>query len=417
MEVVHPRCAGIDVSKSDAKVCVRIQGAGSRRTSQTVRTWGAMTRQILELRDHLLEQKVTLVVMEATSDYWKPFYYLFEDAGFEVVLANPTQVRAIPGRKSDVSDAAWLADLGAHGLMRASFVPPPQIREVRDLVRARTAMVRERTREWQRLEKLLEDAGIKLSLVASRMTLVSTRRMLDALVAGERDPAVLADLALGALRKKTDLLNEALFGRFSAHHAFMVELHLSVIDPLEESIKRLEQRIAVVIEPFRGFIDLISTIPGVDETVAQVVLAEIGDQVQQTFPSPLHLASWAGVAPGMNSSAGRTKSTRARPGDRHLKGALGMAAATVARSKGTFLHAKYKRIAARGGTRRANVAVQHAILTAIWHMTGTGETYTDLGPDYHRTRNPELTKRRAITQLEALGLTVTLTPNPDAQAS
>lgn len=412
MEVVHPRCAGVDISKSDAKVCVRVQGAGSRRTSQTVTTWGAMTRQILELRDRLVEQQVSAVVMEATGDYWKPFYYLFEGAEFEVILANPTQVRAIPGRKSDVSDAAWLADLGAHGLVRSSFVPPVEIRQLRDLTRARTALVRERSREWQRLEKLLEDAGIKLSLVASRITLVSVRRMLDALVAGERDPRVLADLALGVFRKKIDLLNEALFGRFNDHHAFMVELHLSVIDPLDESIRRLEERIEQVVEPFRGFLDLIVTIPGIDETIARAVLAELGPRPHETFPSPLHLASWAGVAPGMNTSAGRSKSSRARPGDRHLKGHLGMAANTVARSKGTFLNAKYKRIAARAGTKRANVAIHHAMLDAIWHMSATGEVYNDLGADYHRRRRPEITKRRAIAQLEALGYTVTVTQSP-----
>lgn len=414
MEVAYPRCAGMDVSKSDAKVCVRIQGAGGRRTSQTVTTWGSMTRQILELRDHLCEQQVTRVVMEATGEYWKPFYYLLEDASFEVVLANPVKVRNLPGRKSDPKDAAWLADLGAHDLVDPSYVPPPAVRELRDLTRARTALVAERTREWQRMEKLLEDAGIKLSLVASRLTLVSTRRMLDALAAGERDPGVLADLALGRLRNKRDLLNEALFGRFNDHHQFMVGLHLQVIDSLDDSVRRLEERIELVVEPFRGFLDLITTIPGIDAHIAHVVLAECGPEIRGTFPTPAHLASWAGVAPGSNSSAGRTKSTRARPGDRYLKGALGMAAATVARSHGTFLSAKYKRIAARAGPNRANVAVQHSMIVTIWHMSGTGEVYRDLGADYHRTRNPELTKRRAIAQLEALGLAVTLTPRTHA---
>ena len=291
MEVVHPRCAGIDVSKKDAKVCVRVQGSGSRSTSQTVTTWGSMTRQILALRDHLVQQRVTLVVIEATSDYWKPFYYLFEDAPFATILANPTRVRAIPGRKSDVSDAAWLADLGAHGLVRASFVPAPVFRELRDVTRARAGLVQERTREWQRMEKLLEDAGIKLSSVASSLNLVSTRRMLDALVAGERDPAVLADLALGPLRKKIDLLNEALFGRFNDHHAFMVGIHLGVIDQLEASITALEERAAVMMEPFRWFSDLICTIPGVDATVAQVVVAELGTDIRAHFATPGQLAS------------------------------------------------------------------------------------------------------------------------------
>jgi transposase len=410
MEVVRSRCAGLDVSKADAKVCVRVQGSGNGRTESAVSTWGSMTRQIMELREHLIAQRVTCAVLEATGDYWKPFYYLFEDAPFETILANPAQVRAIPGRKSDVSDAAWLADLAAHGLVHGSFVPPPPIRELRDLTRARTALTQERTREWQRMEKLLEDAGIKLSVVASSLTLVSVRLMLDALVAGERDPQVLADLAKGKLRNKIDLLNEALFGRFGEHHAFMVKLHLGVIDQLEAAICQLEERIEVVVAPFQGFCDLIRTIPGVDRVVAQVVVAEIGSDIRADFPTAGHLASWAGVVPGSNSSAGRTKSTRARPGDRHLKGALGMAAESVARSPGTFLCAKYRRIAARGGSKRANVAAQHAILIAIWHMAGTGEIYTDLGADYHRRRNPERSKRNALNQLEAMGYQVTLTP-------
>jgi len=414
MEVVHPRCAGLDVSKKDAKACVRIQGKGGRRTESTVTTWGSMTRQIMELRAHLLEQKVMCVVLEATGDYWKPFYYLLEDAPFETILANPTQVRAIPGRKSDVSDAMWLADLGAHGLVRHSFVPPPPIRELRDLTRARTALTQERTREWSRMEKLLEDAGIKLSSVTSHLTLVSVRLMLDALVAGERDPKVLAELAKGTLRRKLDLLNEALFGRFNDHHAFMVDLHLGVIDQLETSIKQLDERIEVMTAPFQGLCDLIATIPGVNEVVAQVVVAEIGTAIREDFPTPGHLASWAGVVPGTNTSAGRTKSTKARPGNRHLMGALGMAAQTITHSKGTFLNAKYRRIAARGGAKRANVAVQHSILVAIWNMAGTGEVYSDLGADYHRNRNPERAKRNALNQLQALGFEVSLTPLPEA---
>jgi transposase len=407
MEVLHPRCAGLDISKRDAKACVRIQGTGGRRTSSRVSTWGSMTRQIMELREDLVAQKVTRVVIEATGAYWKPFYYLFEDAAFETVLVNPTQVRAIPGRKSDVSDAAWLADLGAHGLIKGSFVPPPPIRELRDLTRMRSGFTQDRTREWARMEKLLEDSGIKVSSVASSMTLVSVRLMLDALVAGERNPRRLADLARGALRKKIDLLNEALFGRFGDHHAFMVKTHLVIIDQLDAAIADLDQRIEVVMAPFQGFADLICTIPGIDTKIAQVVIAEIGVDMN-VFPTAAHLASWAGVVPGSNSSAGRVKSTKARPGDRHLKAALGMSAASVKRSKGTFLSARYHRIAAHAGANRANVATQHAILVAIWHMGRTGEVYTDLGADYHRRHNPDRARRHAINQLEALGFRVTL---------
>lgn len=407
MEVIHQRCAGIDISKSDAKVCIRVQGRGRRGTTQHVRTWGATTRQILALRDELVNQNVTLVVMEATGDYWKPFYYLFEDAGFDTILANPRRVRAIPGRKSDVSDAAWLADLGAHGLVAASLVPPEPIRQLRDLTRTRTALTRERAREYQRLEKLLEDAGIKVSSVASSLTLVSVRDMLEALIAGEGDPAVLAGLARGQLRNKTAALSEALLGRFSDHHAFLARLHLDLIDTHTEAIEELTGRIEVVIEPFRAFRTLICTIPGVSTLVADVVIAETGADMSR-FADAQHLASWAGTAPGKNESAGKSKSTTTRPGSPHLKGALGVAAKAAARSKGTYLSAKYQRIARRRGSGRALVALERTILNAIWHMGTTGEIYTDLGAGYHRTLTPERTKRHAIAQLQALGYDVTL---------
>jgi len=250
MEIVHSRCAGMDVSKRDAKVCVRVAGRGRRQTVERVRTWGSTTNAVLALREHLINEQVTLVVMEATGDYWKPFYYLLEDADFEVMLVNARHVKNLPGRKSDVSDAAWLAQLGAHGLVRGSFVPPAPIRELRDLTRARTAMTRERGREIQRLEKLLEDAGIKLSSVASDITCLSGRLMLQALIDGQRDPAVLADLAKRRLRAKIPELTEALTGRFSDHHAFLTGMYLDAIDQRSRQIAELTARIEVVIEPF-----------------------------------------------------------------------------------------------------------------------------------------------------------------------
>jgi len=346
-------------------------------------------------------------VMEATGDYWKPFYYLLEDAGFEVVLANPRRVRAIPGRKSDVSDAAWLADLGAHGLVAGSLVPPPPIRELRDLTRTRTAIIRERSREYQRLEKVLEDAGLKLSTQTSSLTLVSVRRMLEALVAGERDPRVLAEMAQGQLRNKIPALAEALVGRFTEHHAFLVRLHLDLIDRHAEAIEELTGRIDAQMEPFRGFHTLICTIPGVSTLVADVVVAETGGDMTR-FPTAQHLASWAGTSPGSNESAGKVKSSATRPGSPHLKGALGVAARAAARSKGTFLSARYKRIAARRGPMRALVATERSILVTIWTMGHTGELYADLGADYYRRRNPERSKQRALAQLRALGYQVTL---------
>lgn len=251
MEVIHARCAGIDVSKKDAKVCVRVQGAGSRATTSTVTTWASMTARILELRQHLLNEHVSLVVMEATSDYWRPLYYLLEDDGLDVILVNAREARNVPGRKTDVSDAAWLADLGAHGLVRASFVPPPPIRELRDLTRARTVITRERTREVQRLEELLEDACIKLSSVASDITGVSGRLMLQALIQGEDDPAVLAQMAKRRLRQKIPELTEALTGRFRDHHRYMTALYLRRIDAHTADINDLSARIEEAMEPFR----------------------------------------------------------------------------------------------------------------------------------------------------------------------
>jgi transposase len=409
MEVVHTRCAGIDISKRDAKVCVRVQEPTRARSSSTVTTWGSVTSQILALRDHLIEQKVTLVVMEATSDYWKPFYYLLDDGPFEMLLVNARHVKNLPGRKTDVSDAAWLAQLGAHGLVRGSFVPPEPIRQLRDLTRTRTAVVRERTREFQRLEKLLEDSGIKLSSVASTLTGVSGRSMLDALVAGERDPAVLADMAQRRLRNKIPELTEALSGRFNDHHAFLVKLHLGLIDEHTRAIDEITERIEVLMEPFRAARDLMVTIPGISTRVADVIIAEIGVDMSQ-FPTAGHLASWAGTCPGSHESAGRVKSTHTRPGNPYLKGALGIAALSAARSKDTYYSAKYRRIASRRGPMKAVVAVEHAMLIAIWNMLQTGTVFIDPGGDFFTKRTPDKAKSRAIEQLQSLGYTVTLEP-------
>jgi transposase len=407
MEVVHARCAGLDVSKKDAKVCVRVAGAGRRKTTETVTTWGSTTSQVLALREHLVAEGVTCTVMEATGDYWKPFYYLLEDAGFEVLLVNARHVRNLPGRKTDVADATWLAQLGAHGLVRGSFVPPEPIRWLRDLTRARTAITRERSREVQRMEKLLEDAGIKLSSVASDILGVSGRAMLQALIAGNRDPAAMADLAKRRLRSKIPALTEALTGRFTEHHAFLARVHLNLIDQHTEAIEELTGRIEVVIKPFHGFRDLIATIPGIGPLTADVIVAEAGADMSR-FPTAGHLASWAGTCPGSNESAGRIKSTRTRPGNPYLQGALGTAAMNCAQHPGTYLGARYRRIASRRGPQKANVAIQHSMLTAIWHMGHTGALYNDPGPDYFTRLHPERAKARALHQLEAMGYHVTL---------
>ena len=274
MEVIHPRCAGIDVSKKDAKVCVPVQGRGRKATPSEVTTWTSMTSSILALREHLIAERVTCVVIESTAAYWKPFYFLLDDA-LNVMLVNARHVRHVPGRKTDVCDAAWLAELGAHGLVCASFVPPEPIPVLRDLTRARTTIAGARTKEIGRLETLLEDAGIKLSSVACEITGVSGRAMLEALIAGQRDPAVLADLAKRQLRKKIPALTEALQGRFNDHHAFMVRLYRDRIDAHEADIARLDARIGKEIQPFRPARDLLVSIPGWSQVVADVFIAEM----------------------------------------------------------------------------------------------------------------------------------------------
>jgi transposase len=407
VEVVHARCAGLDISKKDAKVCVRVAGAGRRTAVETVTTWASMTNQILALRDHLIAERVTCAVMEATGDYWKPFYYLLEDAEFAVLLVNARHVKNLPGRKTDVADATWLAQLGAHGLVRASFVPPEPIRELRDLTRTRTALTRERSREVQRLEKLLEDAGIKLSAVASDITGVSGRAMLAAMIDGERDPAVLADLAKRRLRSKIPALTEALTGRFNDHHVFLARLHLDLIDRHTAAIEEITARIEVVMAPFRGFWDLICTIPGIGPLVADVIVAETGADMTR-FPTPEHLASWAGTSPGHNESAGRVKSTATRPGNPYLQGALGAAAMACAQNPTTYLGARYRRIASRRGPQKANVAIQRKMLTTIWHMGRNGTFYDDPGADFFTRLHPERAKNRAVHQLQAMGYEVTL---------
>ncbi|MCC9712204.1 IS110 family transposase [Streptomyces sp. MNU76] len=413
MDVLHERCAGVDVSKKDAKACIRTPSTKRRGsfTNQTT-TWGATTNAVLALRDHLLAAQVTLVVIEATSDYWKPFYYLLADE-LNVILVNARQVKNLPGRKTDVSDAAWLAQLGAHGLVRASFVPPQPVRELRDLTRARTQMTRERGQIVQRLEKLLEDTGIKLAAVAADIMGVSGRAMLEALIAGERDPQALAELAKRKLRNKIPELTEALTGRFRAHHAFLTRLHLDHYDQLTDAIGQLDARIEEAMAPFRPALDLLDTIPGINRAVAEVIIAETGGDMTR-FATAKHLASWAGVCPGHHESAGRTKNTKVRPGNPYLKGALGLAAFGAVRTKDTYLQARYKRLTARRGPLRALVAVEHSIITAIWHMLTNHLPYHELGGTYFTQRDPERATRRAINQLNQLGYTVTLNPREHA---
>jgi len=409
VEVVHRRCAGIDISKKDAKVCVRVQGSGRRAATASVTTWGAMSNEILALREHLIAEKVTCVVMESTGDYWKPFYYLLEDA-VNMMLVNPRDARNRPGRKTDVSDAAWLADLGAHGLLRASLVPPPPIRRLRDLTRARTDLNRDRVRQIHRLEKILQDAGIKLSSVATDIMGQSSRAMLEALIEGKTDPAALADLAKRRLRSKIPALTEALTGRFTPHHGYLIRMYLDLIDSYTAALSDLDTQIVDALSPpIAAARDLLCSIPGWSTTVAEVFLAETGGDMT-AFPTAGHLASWAGVCPGANESAGRVKSTKTRDGNRNLKGALGIAALSAARSRDTYFAAKYRRICAHRGPMKALVAVERAMVVAAHGMLTNGDFYRDPGAEYFTARRPGPIKANAIRQLQALGYAVTLEP-------
>jgi transposase len=413
MELEVQRCAGIDIGRAEVVVAVHTPGPGGGRRRQ-VRTYPTMTRELLMLRDWLVEQGVTRVGMEATGVYWKPVFYLLEDAIDQCWLVNPQHLKQRRrGRKTDVIDAEWICQMVEHGLVAPSFVPPPPVRRLRQLTRRRATLVAERTREKNRLAALLEDAGIKLAVVASDIFGVSGRRMLDALIAGERDPHVLAELALGVLVRKHPALVEALTGRFDEHHAMLARQICDHVDYLDAAIFQLDQRVDAEITPFRHLITLLITLPGVSYRVAQVIIAETGGDMS-AFPTAAHLAAWAGVCPGLHASAGRTRPTGAPKANKWLRAALGEAATACARTH-THLGARYRRLAARRGRNRAKLAVGHSILTAAWHMITTNSPHHDLGEDHYTRRiNPERRRRQLIHQLEQLGYTVTTTPTPDA---
>jgi transposase len=410
VELLHERCAALDIGKKDLKACVRIPKPGRGRSRrQEIRTFATTTNALLELRDWLVAEQVSLVVMEATGDYWRGAFYLLEDV-LNVILVNAAHAKGLPGRKTDVSDSAWLCQLGECGLLKASFVPPEPIRHLRDLTRYRATLTAERTREAQRLEKELEDAGIKLSIVATDILGVSGRAMLTALIAGERDVHVLAQMAKARMRPKIPQLVEALTGNFGEHHAFLCRLHLDRIDQLTTAITQLSARIEEQMRPFQTTLDRLQTIPGVGQHTAEVIIAETGADMTR-FPTAGHLASWAGVCPGQHESAGKHKSGKTRHGNRWLSAALGTAAMGASRTKNTtYLGARYQRLAPRLGKKKAIVALEHSILTAVWHMLTHDVDYQDLGGDYFTQRNPDRTIRNIIRQANALGLTVRFDP-------
>ena len=408
MELVHPRCAGLDVAKDEVVACVRVpDGHGGR--GQEVRTFQRVTSGLEALAGWLAAEGVTQVVMEATGQYWKPIWYVLEERGFQLMLVNARHVKILPGRKTDVCDAAWLAELLEHGLLRGSFVPPAPIRELRDLTRYRKRLIQAHASEGQRVQKTLEDAGIKLDSVAADVLGVSGRAMLEALVAGERDPKVLAELAKGRLRAKLPQLRQALRGRFGAHHALLIRLALERLEQLEGSIAELDTHIDRVLAPFAQARDRLDTITGVGKRAAECMLAEIGVDMS-VFPTAAHLASWAGRCPGNNLTGGKRRSGKPTKGNRWLGEVLIECAWAAARSRDTYLSAQYWRLARRIGKKKAAVAVGHSILVIAWYLLTEDCDYHDLGGDFFVRRDTDRQRQRAVAQLQALGYQVTLDP-------
>jgi len=411
MQVVHARCCGLDIHKALIVACVLLVEADGQ-VRKEVRRFTTMTDDVLRLADWLAALGVTHVAMESTGVYWKPIYNLLEDQ-FTLLLVNAQHLRAVPGRKSDVLDAEWLADLLRHGLVRGSLVPDRAQRELRELTRYRTSLVRARAAEVNRLQKTLEGANIKLACVASDVTGVSARAMLAELVAGTTDAAALAQLARGKLRAKRAELERALTGRMSDHQRFLLAEQVTQLDSLEASIERVSAEIAERLRPFEAAIARLDGIPGVGRRVAEGLLAEVGLVVER-FPTAGHLASWAGLCPGQHESAGKRTSGKTRRGSPWLRALLVEAAQAAGRTKGTYLGAQYRRLAARRGKKRAVVAVAHSILVSAYYVLTRATEYQDLGGQFFDERERERVERRLVRRLEGLGYTVSLEPRAPA---
>lgn len=406
MEVVHARCAGLDVHKELIVACARwMQGA---QPHHVIAQFGPTTRELLRLADWLEQHGCTHVALEATGVYWKPVWHVLE-ARFELLLATAMHVRAIPGRKSDVNDATWLADLLAHGLVRASFVPPPAIQALRDLTRTRKQLVRQVTQHTLRIQKTLEDANLKLTGVVSTLLGPSGRAILRALIAGETDPDRLLAATTGKLQAPRERLLEGLRGLPGDHHRFLLRLHLEQIEALERSIAQVEARLEDQLRPFRASVERLTTMPGVSATVAQAIVAEIGLDMTR-FPTAAHLVSWAGLCPRLDESAGQRRSTRVRKGAPWLKTMLISAAWAAVAKKDTYLRAQFHRLKTRRGPKKAIVAVAASMLTAAYHVLRDGVPYQDLGPTYFDQRDRTHVVRRLQRRIEALGYRVDVRP-------
>jgi transposase len=411
MDILYRCCAGLDVHKKTVVACVRcLDHAG--RVHQEVRTFATMTADLLALADWLAERGVTHAAMESTGVFWKPVFNLLEGR-VDVILVNAQHVKQVPGRKTDVKDSQWLADLLQHGLLKASFVPPAPIRELRDLTRQRAQLVAAKATVANRIQKVLEDANIKLASVATDVLGVSGRAMIEALIAGETDPELLADKARQRLRAKIPALQAALRGRVTDHHRFQLRLLMDHLMHLEALVGRLVTRIEEVMAPFAEAAQRLTTIPGVEQRTAEVVVAEIGTNMEQ-FPTAAHLASWAGMCPGNNESAGKRRSGRTTKGSRWLRQVLTQAAWAASHTKDTYLASQFGRLAARRGKKRALVAVGHTLLVVIYHLLKDGGTYRDLGGDFLERLEPERLTRQLVRRLEKLGHQVTLAPKEDA---
>jgi transposase len=414
VDVLVDRCAGLDVHKDTVMAAVRRPTPDGVSREQEIRQYRTFTSALRELRAWLVAEQVTQVAMEATGSYWKPVWHVLEaEQGYELLLCNAQHVKNLPGRKTDVSDAAWLAQLAECGLLRGSFVPSPTMARLRDLTRYAKKLTEERARETQRVQRVLEDAGIKLDSVVSDVLGKAARQMLEALIAGERNPAVLAELALTRMRPKIPELRLALEGGFSTHHALLLRTLLDHIDHLTAAIERLDAQVEAEVAPFSGAIDLLRTIPGIGAKTAWVIVAEIGVDMTP-FPTAAHLASWAGLCPGNHESAGKRRSGKARKGDAALRTALVEAAWAATRTRSTYLGAQYQRFRRRFGSKgeaKAIFAVAHTMLGIVWHVLAEQQPYTELGADYFTRRtDTEAHARRLARQIEKLGYQVTIQP-------